>query len=351
MGMDVVRERVQGDDEAAASDWVFGALEWCPKLTVSGQGGALRKTKNNHFGSKCLTRIESGFNFRIRVGFLDLGDPLTPLVIAKGFCCIHEHWPSEGYLAYNLTSPSTGDILGLGSQASNVFLVADIDGSSLIVCGKAFADADSVRDALSALAAPVLSAKGVPVSARPLAFGDSLVLLFASEDTIKSCSDLHGNLISADAGVVLCSYGVTPFFQTGDAGTKLIQKACICGFCICRQLLVLLNESELVSLIFHTAHFSSGVLPSVSKLTLGQAAYPFLLKDHEIPAFFINVNDGGKHIDGKDLVKSTLSKSILESTLGTSSDPKVGALKEKYKSFLSSKFPEIPEEFTFRMPK
>lgn len=39
--------------------------------------------------------------------------------------------------------------------------------SSLVLCGKAFADSNSVKDALAALAAPVLSARGgVPLSAR-----------------------------------------------------------------------------------------------------------------------------------------------------------------------------------------
>lgn len=54
---------------------------------------------------------------------------------------------------------------------------------------------------------------------RSLAFGDSLVLLFASKETAgASSADLRKHLVSPDAGVVLSSEGVAPLFQTGGGG-------------------------------------------------------------------------------------------------------------------------------------
>lgn len=50
---------------------------------------------------------------------------------------------------------------------------------------------------------------------RLLVFGDSVVLLFAPEDTSKSCGDL---LVPGDVGVILSSEGVAPFFHTGSSG-------------------------------------------------------------------------------------------------------------------------------------
>lgn len=58
-------------------------------------------------------------------------------------------------------------MIGLGSQANNGFIAADIDRSSLILCGKAFSDANGAKNALAALAEPIISARGgLPLSAR-----------------------------------------------------------------------------------------------------------------------------------------------------------------------------------------
>ncbi|MQM11250.1 hypothetical protein Taro_044158 [Colocasia esculenta] len=297
----------------------------------------------------------------------------------------HDSSPLTVYVATSI-SPGTGEILGLGSQVNNGFLAVDIERLSLIMCGKAFADVRGVKDALAALAAPVISARGgLPVSARydlcpflslsfvtnvqliiqfhdllsVLAFGDSLILLFSSENTVKSCTELHKNVMSADGGVVLSSYGVAPFFQTGDVGAPTLLK-------------------KTASLIIASAD-SSGVLPPITKLSPGQAAYHFLagyqdgkfvttyssspspilplelakallthLEDSGVPSFLVNVSDRGKHISGEDLlklVKSTLSGNVPDRSLGVVTDPKVGDLKGKYRSFLSSKFQEIPQEF------
>lgn len=55
------------------------------------------------------------------------------------------------------------------------------------------------------------------INFRLLVFGDSVVLLFAPEDIIQSCAVF---LISRDAGVILSSEGVMPFFRFGDTNTN-----------------------------------------------------------------------------------------------------------------------------------
>ena len=142
-----------------------------------------------------------------------------------------------------------GDTIGLGSQGTRGFIAADIERSSLVLCGKAFSDTNGIKEALAALSGPVISARGgLPLSARQcspifthyynssfmhaylhlqlanfrlLVSGDSVILLFASEKTIQSCKD---SLVSADAGVILSSQGVAPFFQSGkSSGSNLFK--------------------------------------------------------------------------------------------------------------------------------
>lgn len=267
----------------------------------------------------------------------------------------HDSCPLTVYVASSI-SPSIGQAIGLGSQVSAGFLVADIERSSLILCGKAFADTDGIRDALAALAAPVISARGgIPLSARFLVSGDSVTLLFSPEDTIQSCPELQKILVPSDAGVILASHGVAPFFQIKDSAGPNIFKTP-------------------ASVIFVSSD-GSGALPPLSKLSPGQAAYHFLagyqngnfvpiynkgpspvdpldlskallsmLKENDIPSFLINVKEGEKHVTGKQLValvESTLSKSIPAFV------PKAGDIEGKYRSFLSGKYLELPEEFSF----
>lgn len=142
-----------------------------------------------------------------------------------------------------------GDTIGLGSQGTRGFIAADIERSSLVLCGKAFSDTNGIKEALAALSRPVISARGgLPLSARHcapifthyykssfmhsylhlqlanfrlLVSGDSVILLFASEETIQRCKD---SLVSADAGVILSSQGVAPFFQSGkSSGSNLFK--------------------------------------------------------------------------------------------------------------------------------
>ncbi|CAL9043674.1 unnamed protein product [Musa banksii] len=272
----------------------------------------------------------------------------------------HDSCPLTVYIASSISS-SAMDFLRIGSQASNGFAAADVERSSLIICGKAFADATAVKNALAALAAPVIFAReGLPLSARLLVSGDSVILLFAPEDTIKKCAELFKSLVSVDTGVILSSHGTAPFFQTKDsAASNLLKKPS--------------------SVIFATAD-STGVFPLISKLSPGQAAYHFLagyqegkfvpayikgpspidllelakalfleLIENEIPSFLINVSDSGEHITGKEymeLVESTFSGKLSDSK-PNASDAKVANLKGRYKSFLSRKFHYLPEEFFF----
>uniref|UniRef100_A0A0D3FZK5 phosphoenolpyruvate carboxykinase (ATP) n=2 Tax=Oryza TaxID=4527 RepID=A0A0D3FZK5_9ORYZ len=71
----------------------------------------------------------------------------------------HDTCPLTIYVASSI-SANVRNSLGSGSQYANGFAAADIERSSLILCGKAFADSAMLKGALSALTAPVLSARG-----------------------------------------------------------------------------------------------------------------------------------------------------------------------------------------------
>ncbi|KAL7003823.1 hypothetical protein U1Q18_004967 [Sarracenia purpurea var. burkii] len=292
----------------------------------------------------------------------------------------HDSCPLIIYVATSI-SPSTGDILGLGAQGNNGFIAADVERSSLILCGKAFTDLKGTKEALTALSGPIISSRGgLPLSAGLLVTGDWMILLFTTEDTILSCSDL---LISRDIGIILSSEGVSPLFQSGNSGGSY--------------------PSKLPIAVIFVSSDSSGTFPSASKLSPGQAAYHFLagyhsgkflpayskgpsaidplylakaflskVKENQLPSFLINISKGEKHITGEDLIKllhATLSKNIphfepkgwfrqclnplhplLADAIKISCLLSVlagGVLRGKYKIFLSNKFQELPEEFTF----
>ncbi|KAJ4721094.1 Phosphoenolpyruvate carboxykinase (ATP) [Melia azedarach] len=263
----------------------------------------------------------------------------------------HDSCPLTVYVAASI-SPGVGDAVGLGDQGNSGFISADIERSSLILCGKAFSDVNGIKEALAALSGPIITARGgLLLSARLLVSCDSVILLFAPEDTIQSCANL---LVSADPGVILSSQGVMPLFQTGNTDGP--------------------DTFKLPSAILLASSDSSGIIPSVAKLSPGQAAYHFLagyqdgkfvpayskflyinalelakaflskLKDHQIWSYLVNVKKGETSVTGKDLsemVQSMLSKNIPPF------EPKGSELQEKYKIFLSGKFGEIPKEFSF----
>ncbi|KAG2708864.1 hypothetical protein I3760_05G212100 [Carya illinoinensis] len=264
----------------------------------------------------------------------------------------HDSCPLMVYVATSI-SPGVGDTVGLGAQGNKGFIAADIERSSLILCGKAFSDTNGIKEALASLSGPIISSRGgLPLSGRLLVSGDSVVLLFSPYQTIQSCTE---SFVSADAGVILSSEGVAPYFQSEKSGGT--------------------NLFKLPAAVILASSDSSGSIPSASKLSPGQAAYHFLagyqngkflpaysngsssidllelakallskLQENEIPSFLINVNEGEKSVTGKNLVKlveSTLSKSIPQF------EAKGGNLQGKYKSFLTGKFQDLPKEFSF----
>lgn len=263
----------------------------------------------------------------------------------------HDSCPLTVYVTTSI-SPGVVNAVGLRAQGDNGFIAADIERSSLILCGKGFSDANGVKEALAALSGPVIIARGgLLLCARVLVSGDSVILLFAPEDTIQRCANL---LVSADAGVIVSSHGVAPLFQTGDSGGPYTFK--------------------LPTVAILASCDGSGIIPSVAKLSPGQAAYHFLagyqngkffpayskfayidalelakafmskLKDHQILSYLVNAKKGETSITGKDLlemVPSMLAKNFPPF------EPKGGELQEKYKSFLLSKFRGIPKGFSF----
>ncbi|KAG0494121.1 hypothetical protein HPP92_005115 [Vanilla planifolia] len=272
----------------------------------------------------------------------------------------HDPCPLTVYVASSI-SKKTRENLGLGSHSNAAFAAADIDLSSLIFCGNAFADVDVMKDALFALATPIIFERGgLPLFARIVVSGNWFIILFAHEDTIKSCPDLHCALVSMDAGAVLCADGVAPFFRTKELAMPNVLKG--------------------PSAVVFASSDSTGGLLCLSKLSPGQAAYHYLagfhdgkflpgyingassldplvlafalhkqLKENETPSFLINVNAGGKHITGADLlslVDSSLSSDVPKSCPRTS-HAKVVDLKWKYNRFLSGRFKGLPEEFSF----
>ncbi|XP_011044466.1 PREDICTED: uncharacterized protein LOC105139646 isoform X2 [Populus euphratica] len=82
---------------------------------------------------------------------------------------------------------------------------------------------------------------------------NSVIVIFAPEDTIQTCA---GKLVSADAGVILSSQGVVPYFQTRNSGEP--------------------GSFKFPSAIVYATSDSSGTIPCISKLSPCQAAYHFL---------------------------------------------------------------------------
>ncbi|KAF8044428.1 hypothetical protein BT93_A2422 [Corymbia citriodora subsp. variegata] len=270
----------------------------------------------------------------------------TPVRAVSHDCC-----PLTIYVASSI-SLSMGSSISLDPKGHDGFIAADVDRSSVILTGKAFADIVGVKEALTAVSEPIICARGgLPLSARLLVHGFNAVLLFAPEATIQSCKD---QLVSADAGVIVSSEGTALLFPTRYSNGPNVYKIPVA---------IVLASSD-----------STGTLPPSSKLTPEQAAYHFLagyqngtftpvyskgssvnplelakallakLKENQISCFLVNVSADEKAPKGNEfmkLVQPTLFEKVPPF------EPKGGYLKAKYQSFLSAKFPEIPEEFCF----
>ncbi|KAL8095552.1 uncharacterized protein LOC141690044 isoform X2 [Apium graveolens] len=260
----------------------------------------------------------------------------------------HDTCPLTVYVASSISS-SIGESLGIKGDIG--FIATDTERSSLILCGKSFADANGIREAITALSEHIIISRGgLPLSAGLLVSSNLVMLLFAPEDILRNFSDI---LVSPEAGVVISSEGVSPLFQIGNSGQ-----------CVWK----------LPSVVIFASSDSSGTIPSISKLTPGQAAYHFLagyqdgkftpaysknssvdplelakgllskLQENQISSFLINVNGGQTLKTGTNLVN------LVQSALQENSPPfkvKGGDLKRKYKSFLSHKYKELPKEFLF----
>ncbi|KAF5450640.1 hypothetical protein F2P56_030971 [Juglans regia] len=197
----------------------------------------------------------------------------------------HDSCPLTVYVATSI-SPGVGDTVGLGAKMSKGFIAADIERSSLILCGKAFSDTNGIKEALASLSGPIISSRGgLPLS--------------GSSGSIPSASKLSPGQAAYHFLAGYQNGKFLPAYSKGSSSIDLLELA---------------------------------------------MALRSKLQENQIPSFLINVNEGEKSVTGKDLVKlveSTLSKNIPQF------EAKGGKLQGKYKSFLSGKFQDLPKEFSF----
>ncbi|XP_071722049.1 uncharacterized protein [Rutidosis leptorrhynchoides] len=264
----------------------------------------------------------------------------------------HDPCPLTVYVASSISSNAV-DAVGLGIDLNNGLIAVDTDQSFMVVSGKALCDANGITKALATLAEPIITSRGgLLLHPRILVFCNTIFLMFVSKDTVKSCSN---QLVTNHGGTIISPHGVSTLFRTANHKS-------------------LLPSNFQVAVVFESAD-SSGVIPAISKLSPGQAAYHFLagykngtfnpayntssylydplqiakslfakLVDNQIPSFLVNVNDGVNQISGMDFVK------LVQSTQQKNIAPfecKGGDLQHKYKNFLASKFENLPQEFYF----
>lgn len=279
----------------------------------------------------------------------------TPLRVVHA-----DSFPLTVYVASgSCASASDLEQFGLTSKAENNFLAVDYDRCALILGGKAFADASSVKSTLAALAAPSLMSKGgLPLAARILVQGDSTVLLLAPESIVQGSPAVLEASVTTDANSSWSAPGglATFFSPVDNQAPNLFQAP--------------------ASFVLVTVD-SSGVIPTISKLTPSQAAYYFLagyngkffvpayqdgplsvdplslaksllakLTDSGVPAFLINASEGEKIMSGKDMLKlieATVSQKLPKSKGKKASEAAVEALKSQYANFMAKRFPELPE--------
>ncbi|XP_031737394.1 uncharacterized protein LOC101222903 isoform X5 [Cucumis sativus] len=181
-------------------------------------------------------------------------------------------------------SPGVRNSIGLGTEGDKGFIAADIEHSMLILCGTAFSDINGTKETLVALSEPVIFARG----GLPLP---------GSSRTIPSASKLSPGQ---------AAYHFLAGYQNG----KFVPA-------------------------FHNGP------SSIDPLELAKALM-FVLKEQQIPSFLVNAK--GIESAGKELV------TLVESTLSMNIPPfqaKGGEIKRRYKSFLSGKYQQLPEGFSF----
>ncbi|XP_071722043.1 uncharacterized protein [Rutidosis leptorrhynchoides] len=280
--------------------------------------------------------------------------PLTVYVASSISVCISVRDSTQPKWTHlYLISSNAVDAVGLGIDLNNGLIAVDTDQSFMVVSGKALCDANGITKALATLAEPIITSRGgLLLHPRILVFCNTIFLMFVSKDTVKSCSN---QLVTNHGGTIISPHGVSTLFRTANHKS-------------------LLPSNFQVAVVFESAD-SSGVIPAISKLSPGQAAYHFLagykngtfnpayntssylydplqiakslfakLVDNQIPSFLVNVNDGVNQISGMDFVK------LVQSTQQKNIAPfecKGGDLQHKYKNFLASKFENLPQEFYF----
>jgi hypothetical protein len=80
---------------------------------------------------------------------------------AQRVTCSWSQYKTVNLSSFSLVhNTNVRNALGSGTQYTNGVAAADIERSSLILCGKAFSDSSMLKDALTALAAPISSARG-----------------------------------------------------------------------------------------------------------------------------------------------------------------------------------------------
>lgn len=114
----------------------------------------------------------------------------------------------------------------------------------------------SLWHSMHAISPAISSRSALPLPAWFLVHEESTVLLFASEKTVQGCPNLHKVLVSNGAGVALGPDGVEIVFSKDSKAPNLFKL-----------------PSSIIMLVVD----SSGVIPSISKLTPGQATYHFWL--------------------------------------------------------------------------
>lgn len=164
------------------------------------------------------------------------------------------------------------------------------------------------------------------VNFRILVSGDFVIVIVAPEDTIQTCA---GKLVSADAGVILSSQGVVPYFQirnSGEPGSFKFPSAivfatsdrtvpCISKLSPCQAAYsdspsidtlefakALSSEVKNESLLNHlmSAEIIRYPILLTTILTLMcKSIHLFMLKDNQIPSLLVNVKEGEKSLTGK----------------------------------------------------